>query len=1431
MNSKFDPSMLHLRPPCAPPGDHVTFQIVDFAFRDMDAPVVDRLGLRELMDVTTPHDRLARRGGALVPPDDFAAGKLTIAELRATKRAPIACRGALDSSLVTVTLFGVTMQGNSVALRILGWRPTLMVELGHKIRPEAVCDALNDALHLSCDRLTFTVEHRKHLTGYEPDPRDPLSVRTFRQMRIACPTIAVWRRLQRALTDEEAYNRLLSPVLPFRWSERALLLNDASVSLSARFCADLQISPSGFVRAPARADEGRRTHKQMEFVCAVDELRDANAGGLENSLAPLLLCSWDIETYSPNDQFPDPSDPACPLACIGLSYWRLGASAPGAPLLRLQLLLDEQSPPSDVTMQCAIGSVRVISFAHEMDVLNAFRSAITVEDIDLLVGYNTSKFDVEYIVRRAKLYSLPTDADPAPFWFTSAFVGELCEPEVTRLSNSAMGDNEGMQLRTPGVVNFDFFIWMKQTYRLEKYTLDFVAKKYLGDGAAKVRLHCAGFAAQRVAAFARAVQELTAQVAPLVPPGTLEPFLRETQALLARGYAREARAGVRAGATLPDHADDGLREAWAEANDDDDDAPDEDDPLRTWNSVIDAIALPESDDLQTLLRALASERRFYRPVRATAVNESALPHALSDGPLTFAQALRSHLQHLFLDARAALGDNNYRMLFALHRHSREARLLNCVYCAVDCDLPLELLHKLGVVGYIKEVSAVSYTPMTQIIGRGQQVKVFNNLFRESSQQGYIMNRVPDALLPWPLDEIEYKGATVLEPVPDFYTDPVATQDFASLYPSIMQAYNLCPSTILLARAAETTEALNGAVRRLSADDPRAARLRAIGKTVQSSPLNPTNTACSQHPDLADPVDVHEIHSSTLHPVTGAARARTQHFAFVQHFTSVSSIILQGLIAKRKVAKALYESLPDDSMEKMVAEKRQLALKLLANAMYGFYGVQGDSGMYACIMVSVAVTSTGRKCIEGSRDYVHAHFGDVREAADKTNAMLALRRADAAFQAGVPYLIVDAQGGAATVRDHVYVPPVGAVVAGEGVPPGTRVLAVDGDALALSAPVSGKGLTLVAVSDDDARARFCAPVAPRNEQARVQVVYGDTDSMMIHIPGFSRLEAFHVALTIQKHLNKLYRAPMKIEFEKVFHPYLLIGKKRYAGLKIEPDAWGLPRKPKADYKGLDVVRRDRCEVLRALQKRLIEKCLLNANYDLVSRSFVLQKMESLYNMVRETIVALVGDTLPLSAYVKSKACKKSYKDRVRADGTVQRGEDAQGHMTVVRKMRERGAMKQYGVGDRVDFVHVIVPGMTCGTANKRVNRSGRRAVLDGGGVDKSAQCTDDPDWAAQNGIAVDRLFYLDHDLGNSVHALLEPLYAHGLPNLSPLWNWARGELARQQTPGQRALSFAPARGAPTFDCTAGKRARPIKAAPRAARESPISAYFSNRDSNK
>ena len=57
----------------------------------------------------------------------------------------------------------------------------------------------------------------------------------------------------------------------------------------------------------------------------------------------------------------------------------------------------------------------------------------------------------------------------------------------------------------------------------------------------------------------------------------------------------------------------------------------------------------------------------------------------------------------------------------------------------------------------------------------------------------------------------------------------------------------------------------------------------------------------------------------------------------------------------------------------------------------------------------------------------------------------------------------------------------------------------------------------------------------------------------------------------EYVSGFFKKPIKLEFEKVYCPYLLMQKKKYAGL-----LWKRPdRYEKIDAKGIETVRRDNC----------------------------------------------------------------------------------------------------------------------------------------------------------------------------------------------------------------------------------------------------------------
>merc|ERR1719268_202766 len=64
----------------------------------------------------------------------------------------------------------------------------------------------------------------------------------------------------------------------------------------------------------------------------------------------------------------------------------------------------------------------------------------------------------------------------------------------------------------------------------------------------------------------------------------------------------------------------------------------------------------------------------------------------------------------------------------------------------------------------------------------------------------------------------------------------------------------------------------------------------------------------------------------------------------------------------------------------------------------------------------------------------------------------------------------------------------------------------------------------------------------------QVVYGDTDSVMIRFAPEQNLEdAMRLSREASEVCTAAFPRPVSLEFEKVYRPYLLMAKKRYAGL--------------------------------------------------------------------------------------------------------------------------------------------------------------------------------------------------------------------------------------------------------------------------------------------
>jgi len=254
-------------------------------------------------------------------------------------------------------------------------------------------------------------------------------------------------------------------------------------------------------------------------------------------------------------------------------------------------------------------------------------------------------------------------------------------------------------------------------------------------------------------------------------------------------------------------------------------------------------------------------------------------------------------------------DVHHTMITELFNGTPESRRRLAVYCLKDAYLPQRLMDKLMCLVNYTEMARVTGIPFRYLLARGQQVKFISQLFRKALEQHLVIpNLRTDA------SSEQYEGATVIEPARAYYDVPVATLDFASLYPSIIQAHNLCYTTLLNKTAVDK-----------------------MGLVKNEDYIVTPNG------DL---------------------------FCTAKIRKGLLTQILEELLGARKRAKKEL-ALETDPFKKAVLNGRQLALKISANSVYGITGA--TVGKLPCLAIASSTTSYGRQMIERTREEVQATY--------------------------------------------------------------------------------------------------------------------------------------------------------------------------------------------------------------------------------------------------------------------------------------------------------------------------------------------------------------------------------------------------------------------------------------------------------------------------
>ena len=242
------------------------------------------------------------------------------------------------------------------------------------------------------------------------------------------------------------------------------------------------------------------------------------------------------------------------------------------------------------------------------------------------------------------------------------------------------------------------------------------------------------------------------------------------------------------------------------------------------------------------------------------------------------------------------------------------------YCIKDTILPIQIMDKLKTIPNLIEMAKATWVPLSFLTERGQQIKVFSLMVKTATENGYCIPVIDSKRDRDDEEEQEkFQGATVLEPKKGAYYEPIVALDFASLYPSIMRAHNLCYSTYIF----DKTQ---------------------INKNYYD-------------------YEEFEIEGEKHYFVSKRKDEETKTFALLPK-------ILADLKNFRSQAKKDMARTKGTALE-AVYNGKQLAYKVVMNSVYGFTGV--SKGMLGLKVIASAVTCRGRQMIDETKATVEGNF--------------------------------------------------------------------------------------------------------------------------------------------------------------------------------------------------------------------------------------------------------------------------------------------------------------------------------------------------------------------------------------------------------------------------------------------------------------------------
>nr|CRI62804.1 B-family DNA polymerase [Megavirus T1] len=669
------------------------------------------------------------------------------------------------------------------------------------------------------------------------------------------------------------------------------------------------------------------------------------------------------------------------------------------------------------------------------------------------------------------------------------------------------------------------------------------------------------------------------------------------------------------------------------------------------------------------------------------------------------------------------------------------------YCIKDCKLVNLLLAKLEIIVNSVGMAKVCHVPLSYLFLRGQGVKIFSLVSKKCREKNFLIpvlrrnKKDNDGD-----DDNTYEGATVITPKPNVYLSPIGVLDYSSLYPNSMRERNLSPECYINDNKYDNLPGYIYHDVTIILKDKK-------GKIIRNLDGSPKK---EHHRFAQELISDKQINTEMKDVFDKITKTMNNNIAIILEQTHFTIKNIEDKIKKEKlITDSRIEdiSFNDDFSTKKKAKlietekiemKNRLKIYLEIDEKIKEISIKKKLSIDN-IDKSLDADQKSKEIGKIEKTY-NENIKNVLEkyiiSKEEREEMITMEREKATKsmndEKSKVYNIVDGK----MVRYGILPEILTELLNKRKETNGRLVVEKDSfvkailNALQLAFKVTANSLYgqtgaptspifFIAIAASTTaigreRLHYARKMVEDNFPGS-EVIYGDTDSIFInfHIKdenGQERTDKEALIQTIAKCqraaklINQNVPKPQSIVYEKTFHPFILVAKKKYVGLLFETN----PNKYFLKSMGIVLKRRDNAPIVKIVVGGIIDYILKNRDID------------KAVEYTRNVLSKLMNGEYPIDKFIISKTLKSKYKK----PSTI-------AHKVLADRMAIRDPGNKPQINDRIPFVYVV----------KDMGNKKKKDILQGDLIEH-------PDYVIQNNMKIDYLYYLEHQIIKPATQILE-----------------------------------------------------------------------------